>query len=85
VQTTISVPDSPFGVLVQRRACVPTPIWRLIPSVWLRRARLFEGSARLGFIRYLLWPCAWQDMGERSQSPVVLSGGDVAVVNFVTP
>jgi hypothetical protein len=92
VQATVSVTDSPFGVFVGARRCVPTAAtpkwWRVERWPWLRGV-LKKGAPSWLALWYLFTdaeqPCNWQDISDRNTDQVIVRGGDVVVVTFVVP
>jgi hypothetical protein len=94
VRATVTVTDSPFGVFVGVRRCVPlVSAWaRLVaPERWPRLRTVVK---RVSPSAVALWhlfadeepaPCRWRDIGDDNTNRVSVRGGDLVVVTFVVP
>lgn len=94
VAATVTITDSPFGAFIDVNRCVPRPIrwwhpigidqWPRLRDPLRRRLPLVAALWTL-FTDESLMPCSWTNVGETSEGPAAVRGGDVIRVTFVTP
>jgi hypothetical protein len=94
-QTAVVVTDSPYGAFVGVRRCVSSAAapkwWRaLAADRWPRLRAVLKRCAPSALALWHLFtddvrPCTWRDVGEGLDSHAQARGGDLVVVNFVSP